>query len=434
LKSILGIFLSLVLIVPAGCERDVYKPDGTSGASSRDGKEYSVVEIVEEVGYADAGDLSKSVDNLQQPETGAEIVLTEDLLQEAESTDVPADGQAGGGYDCVAPEVLLPEVIGGQIYLDGDLSSDTYYAQGLFPKYDDPMVGVQVRLLGADSSALTTTCANGEFFFPGLTPGAYLVNVRFDGPKTCTSANWPQRFPEAASNGAATIVTIGDSIATVGKSPRFPARLAWMFRRIAKIDNRNVAVPGSKASSWLPGGSLFEGKLAPELMDADVVIITIGGNDVLGFFGSAFGNTGKILEKLDSLDGFIETLHGNITAIATEIHTRAPHVDIVYCLYVNYAKTNYWSSKAGPYKNLFIAAGHNALLKAREKLGDIPYLLIADIFGAVGDADPDDFLSDTVHLNPVGHKLYAEQLFLTLGGANVSAESLGLYRQYGFAE
>jgi len=319
----------------------------------------------------------------------------------------------------------------GQVYWDKDKSSNTFYDQAFSVKFDQPAAGVAVNLLSAGEDLAEVTDDCGRFAFGDLDPGTYAVEVVVPEGAGATSANCPHRFPDAVRFGKVTVVTIGDSLATHGGSPKFPDVLEGILSELAAAESINVAQPGSRSTDWQPGGYLFEQKLEPELDDADVVVITLGGNDISAFIGPALYSGGSLLQKFDELDGFQDELKKNIETIIYEIMERAPHVDVVFCLMLNYAKAPYWEGMFGSYGGLIKALAVNALDKARKSLGEIPGLVVADMAGATEGMEVAGLLADSVHLSSAGHVLYAREIFLALGGVIVSADPLGLERQVG---
>jgi len=338
------------------------------------------------------------------------------------------------GPVCPLPEETEAPAISGLIYFDGDKTSDSYYDQGLYPAYDHALEGMEVRLLSYESEWAYETCPDGRFSFGSLEPGRYVLDVLTPADSQCTSANHGLHFAEAVRNGEVKIVTIGDSIPTHGPGPHFPEVLGSIVSDVADTISLNKAVPGSVAGGWLPGGNYFETRLDPELADSDVVIISIGGNDVMAWLGPALysGDYYQLLQKVMEFPQFQADLRAKVVAIVKEIQARAPHVDVVYCLYVNYAKATYWKNVAGDYHDMLMDVAVNALNKAREEMSSHKGVVLADMYGALGDENPDPYMSDSVHLSKLGHQFYAEQIFLALGGAMVGDEPLGLDRLFGF--
>ena len=73
---------------------------------------------------------------------------------------------------------------------------------------------------------------------------------------------------------------------------------------------------------------------------------------------------------------------------------------------------------------------------------DQPGLLLVDMFGAAQGLPLHEYLYDQLHFNARGQALYAEELFMTLGGVLVGPSPmedfgrtpLGLERNYGFVD
>lgn len=428
-------FTWLVVLAIAGCSATAGDSNELADVgASGDG---TVVDASLQQDSAAPGD---SVDLSYPDMSGADHPEPADLAVEAAADDV---WEAWTDPDLPYPHEALEQpcpqaddaedpAIKGIVYFDGDQTSDSHYAQGCFPPFDHPSQAVVTTLIGEHDVWQTETCANGKFGFGDLKAGTYALDFELPEGAHCTSSNCGRRFPEAVKEGKVVIVTIGDSIPNVGPSPRFPDRLAKMVGRLAQTENRNIAVSGSTAKHWLPGTSYFESKLLPELGDADVVLISLGGNDIMAYLGGAMYDHSKLIEKFMGLDEFQVTLGENVRSIVEEIMFRAPHVDIVFLLYFNYANATYWKGLAGSYYGMMQNVATNAFLIALEKMSAVPGLIIADMFNSIGDQWVDDYLSDSVHLSGMGHKVYAEQIFLSLGGALIGETTVGLDRQVGY--
>ena len=357
---------------------------------------------------------------VEEPETAAEDVPAEALAEDVFIDPCPDDGYA-------EPAVT------GTIYHDADKTSNSYHSQGFYMLFDAAIPDVEVALTGASKDMSTTTCPDGSFGFGGLADGAYLIDVKLPPDTLCTSTNRSVRLPQAIDEGKVVLVTIGDSIGVVGSNELFPARLANLLSSLATVDNRNLAVGGSKAKDWLPGSNHFENKLKPNLPDADVVVITVGGNDLQGYMPpKADYDFASVMAKLAGMPDFMAGLNNDIHTIITETQALAPHADVVYIVYMNYANSQPWKDQYGQYAGLVIAGLYNTFDDMRELASAIPGVILADMFGALGDEPVGGYMSDFVHLNDAGHQLYAEQIFLSLGGALVGAEPLGLERMFGF--
>lgn len=382
------------------------------------------------------------------PDALTETATSEDIADQAVWDTVPDCGQddiweVWPGPDLPYPHEAQEEpcqqvdeatdpAIKGIVYFDGDQTSDSLYAQGCYPPFDEPSGAIVTRLIGEEGEWETETCGNGKFGFGDLKPGTYALDFELPEGSYCTSSNCGRRFPQAVKEGKVVIVTIGDSIPNVGPAPRFPDRLAKIVGRLAPTENHNIAVSGSTALHWLPGTNYFENKLDPELAGADVVLISLGGNDVMAYLGGAMYDHSKLIDKFMGLDEFQVKLGENIRSIVEEIMVRAPHVDVVFLLYFNYANATYWKNLAGSYYGMMKNVATNAFLIALEKMSAVPGLVIADMFNSIGEEWVDPYLSDSVHLSALGHKVYAEQTFLSLGGALIGKTTIGLDRQVGY--
>ena len=94
-------------------------------------------------------------------------------------------------------------------------------------------------------------------------------------------------------------MTFGDSVPVVGDAPMFPDRLATLIGDLAEVDSRNIAVGGTLSTDWVPGSNYFENRLRPNIADADVIVISVGGNDITSSLdASALQDIDKAIEIL----------------------------------------------------------------------------------------------------------------------------------------
>jgi len=295
------------------------------------------------------------------------------------------------------------------------------------------MEGVEMTVIGASNEWMTVSCADGSFGFGNLGKGTYLLDVGLPPSVACTSTNRALKLPEAIKSGKVVVVTMGDSIPLVGSGQPFPARLSAMLGGLADVEDKTIAVGGSKAENWVPGTDYFDNKLLPELAAANVVVISVGGNDMQAYMPpQADYDFQSVMQKLVGLGPFMDGLQSDIVLMILEIQALAPHVDVVYIMYMNYANSQPWKALYGSYSDLVITGLHNTFADMREVISDVPGVIVADVFGWLEESAVDEYLSDFVHLSEAGHQLYAEQIFLALGGARVGQESLGLERLFGF--
>jgi lysophospholipase L1-like esterase len=350
-----------------------------------------------------------------------------DTLEDADGGE--AGGDAGNeGADTTEPEPapecapVGPLAVHGRVYADLDGSDASRSAMWFDPASDAPLEGVTVNIVGADGVS-ATTCADGSYSTEELAPGAYIAVPDLAPELGCASRNCTRRFPEAVQSGNVVILTIGDSIPVIGAKDRFPARLALLLAKLAEVDDRNVAVPGTTSKNWLPGTFNFEKEVLPNLPDADVVLISLGGNDILDYL-----NNPALLNDLPAaVEGAKQLVTGiveNVLEIAAAIREADPDVDIVYCLYPDYSQavaTFPWSL-VGP---LIGAETLGEVLEiARAGVPTDGTVLLADMYEAAKGLPLDSYMADQLHFNGLGHTLYAEVIFETLGGVFIGNSPL----------
>ena len=228
--------------------------------------------------------------------------------------------------DCPDTSTMAEPYLVGTLYTDADSADQSVHLSSFDASADTLLSGVSVDLIGADGTQETTSCDEGTFAFSNLADGTYVLAP--DHPDSrCLQRNCPQRFPQAIAEGEITIVTMGDSVPVVGDDPMFPTRLATLLEPLATVDNRNVAVGGTLSTDWLPGTTNFESKLGPNIEDADVIIISVGGNDIMGMLDiGAISNPDQAVADAYEL---LEEITENIDQIMQEIHSRNPDVDVV---------------------------------------------------------------------------------------------------------
>jgi lysophospholipase L1-like esterase len=325
---------------------------------------------------------------------------------------------------CSDGETLEEVQLSGRLYVDTDGEDASIHDSSFDEDTDSPLPGISIDLFGADGTQTGSSCDSGEFSFGDLDPGSYVLSPDLDIDGNCMQRNCTRRLPQALEEGAVKIVTMGDSVPVVGHNTLFPARLASLLEDLADIDNTNVAVGGTISTQWLPGTSNFESRLAPELPDADIVVMSIGGNDIMqSLDASALQDPEGTIESTYEL---VEQITENVRDTVTAMRDINPNIDVVYCIYVDYgqASTFPW----GLVSNLVGQEAITEVLKtARESLSVEEGILIADLFGASHQLDDplDEYLYDALHFNDRGHTLYAEEIFMTLGGFVIGDGPLG---------
>ncbi|MCB9542475.1 MAG: SGNH/GDSL hydrolase family protein [Myxococcales bacterium] len=330
--------------------------------------------------------------------------------------------------------------VNGWLYHDDDASDRSRYAFEISDA-DRVFEGDVLRLLGPGGEVEPALCADGSYAFDGLGDGVYLVIAEPPAGELCSQRNCPGRFARALAAGQAKMVTFGDSIAVVGTAGTtlFPDRVVELFAPLGDIDNRNVAIGGSTSEDWLPGGQPFERNLRPELADADLIVVTLGGNDVMQYIASFGGIPADIPAAIEGAREVVRQVIVNVEVILAEIRTVNADADILYILYADYTQATgnaIWGLVGGLLGRETL---QGVLELARDSMPEEPHLVLADMFGAAQGLPLHDYLEDPLHFNNRGHTLYAEEVFVALGGVLVGQSPLfegksplGLQRSYGF--
>ncbi len=324
--------------------------------------------------------------------------------------------------------------VNGVVYEDTNQSSVSQYAQSIDPT-DVRVPGIAISLLGADGEATAVSDGNGAFGFTPAADGTYLLSPDVDASVDSTSNNAPKRLPQAIREGRVHVVHFGDSLGVVGPGDHFPERLADHLSAIVPTTVENVAVGGSQTWDWLPGGSkgFFEHALAPRLADADVVTITLGGNDLDVYLGNPPDyDPAHILQRFLEHPEYLLEIYPNVATIVGAIRDANPTCDIVYVVYPNYANSTVMKGYTGDLQPLAALAFGAALTLSRELVSDYPGVVVADMWGALGNAWLDPYLIDEVHLSSEGQRAFADEIFRALGGIDV-IEGATVQRNFGFA-
>lgn len=321
------------------------------------------------------------------------------------------------------------EGFAGTLYVDKDISSTTMYSQ-VINEGDTPLEGALVKLLRKDEEQLRRSCADGSFRFQEATPGWHMLEVADPAPKLVTSSNQTRRLPYAVRNGAVKIVTFGDSIPAYGPQPWFPQRLGTKLKEVVDdVNVENIAVPGTTTVEWLPGTLNYQNLLS-KFEGADVIVFSLGGNDLYAFAGRDLSNT-PVDVLLKDFEAAIEGIKSNLKNIVTELRKSNPTADIVWLLYPNYARSTEWKMLAGSSVKLVERILQRTLGEIREDMAHHEGLMIWDMYGGTQDVDLDTILIDPLHLNETGHELYANALMETLGGVLIGDQNASQTRNIG---
>jgi lysophospholipase L1-like esterase len=210
--------------------------------------------------------------------------------------------------------------------------------------------------------------------------------------------------------GGDRVVFIGDSLA-VEAPPNYPDLLPGALRGRARgVETVNLAEPGTTAEDWGAGGPLFRRRLAPELDEADLVVVTLGGNDLQEALGGSDGidaagraDAGSGAGALAAIDRFGRRLR----SIFAAIRRRSPGTKIAYVGYPDYSRATAWREAGGTQGTLALSFGLSALTAAA---ADAEPDLLVEMRKATARAGVDSLLADSEHLGPAGHELYARRL------------------------
>ena len=286
----------------------------------------------------------------------------------------------------------------------------------------------------------TTTDDTGTFCFDGLADGTYVLDAMpATGSWSVSSASQGTRLPRAIGEGQIDLVVFGDSIPVTydtdslpeadpdASSVLFPALLQQKLEKLVpndQVTSRNIAISGSNSSQWLPGSVNYNTKLKPLLAQADVVVFTLGGNDLLEFYQTLGVVTQDQLSNvLARFDAEVARIRANIKLLVDGIRGDNPNVDIVWQLYPNYATSDTWKvliEQSAPGLAQLVATTLGSKLSGiRTDLAHYNGLMIWDMFEATAGEDISGLLADFLHANPRGHERYARELFYVLGGVEV---------------
>ena len=92
--------------------------------------------------------------------------------------------------------------------------------------------------------------------------------------------------------------------------------MTWLRSTIA------TTVGGTLSTQWLPGTNNFETRLRPNIADADVIIISVGGNDITNSLDDALSNIDQaIADTYDLVSEIVENIREMAKESAASIQT-----------------------------------------------------------------------------------------------------------------
>lgn len=337
-----------------------------------------------------------------------------------------ADEQDMGGED---PEDMSPEEVvarscegdvHGAVYLDDDLDARSFYSQGPEDGEDTPLVDHEVSLISKTEVRTILSCEQGNYGFSDIEDGHYLIEARREQDWFVSSSSQGLRFAEAVREGSVKVLVFGDSVPAYGPKPWFPERFKGIVNNLAEVELQNVAVPGSTSLQWLPGANFYKSRLAGNIKDVDLIVFSLGGNDLYEFASTDLNAGGDVSELQAKFEVEIEKVKVNILQIITALREANPDADIVWMLYPNYARSEQWKEIAGDFIDIVETLLRRTLIGIRKDISHHERFLMWDIFAATSDVDLTSMLIDPLHLNDKGHEFYAQELFKLLGGVVVT--------------
>ncbi len=159
----------------------------------------------------------------------------------------------------------------------------------------------------------------------------------------------------------------------------------------------------------------------PQLDDADVVLVTVGGNDLQEAIGASDG-VAAAGAGADSAGAALQRDRARAAATwaarSRQSGRRNPHVRIVYVAYPDYAGSRAWRAAAGSAGTAALSYGLDLQLSAAREAG--PDLLV-DMLAATKARGVDPLLGDDPeYLSPAGHRFYAERIAAALSSPPAS--------------
>lgn len=307
-------------------------------------------------------------------------------------------------------DTSVPSVFDGTIYVDADNRANSEYDHPIETYRADAEI-TSIALVTTEKRFDGQSCPDGTFrIAEGFAP--FVVNL--ETPETVTSRNAGRFITDAVESEDMRIVVFGDSIPVFGPTPYFPNILRTKLQPWTDVDLENIAVSGSTSDEWIPGSVHFESRLRAQLGEADLIVFSLGGNDLQDF---AYGlDPNNVTEEIGKIPAVVDQIILNLGLIIDEVRALNPDADIVWLLYPNYARSTAWAEILTPqYASIGITFLESTLKDVRKRMAEKD-ILILDMLGATAETDLDTLLIDPLHLNADGHQFWANELFKLLGG------------------
>ena len=325
--------------------------------------------------------------------------------------------------------------VNGFVYHDADNSAVSLHAQEFEPP-DLGVADIDVVLFAPDDYTVTTTEFDGSFNFGGLPAGSYCLHLNVAAAHSCTSRNRAWRLPYAVAEGRVRVVLFGDSYSVVGPHTPYPPRLRDLLDDLAQVEIDNQAVLDTGTADWLPGRTNFADRLLPAVADADVIVFTLGVQDLIDHFGTPPYELGSLLQDMASLWAFYRQLRDNLLAIVDRVHELRPEADLVWVVPPVFSDSQLWLEANGQLLNDLMGMVLDVVFSfLRVDVGKRPYVILADMKGAAPAGEQlDGFLWDAFAFNDAGNQWLAEEVFAALGGVVIGEDDAAVSRNFGFAD
>lgn len=200
------------------------------------------------------------------------------------------------------------------------------------------------------------------------------------------------------------IVSVGDSLTQgVGDSTNRGGYIPYLKeimekeKNIGTVSFDNFGVRGDRTDDLLK--VLKEPKVISKIKSSDIVIITIGGNDVMKVFRDNFTNL-----KVDTFQAALNGYQKRLDGILKTIREYKPSIGIVLIgIYNPFSK---WFSDIKELDQI-VQNWNNASEKTLMQYKNTQFVPVSDIFE---NQNENLFYSDDFHPNDKGYKLMAERI------------------------
>lgn len=210
--------------------------------------------------------------------------------------------------------------------------------------------------------------------------------------------------PEVADDGSTRLVALGDSLtrgmgSTDGDGYLRHVEEAYPEDRHSPLSIVNAAVNGYRTEDVIR--DLSEGELNGQLREADLVVMTVGGNDL-------FQGGQGLLQDLDTFtEEARESFTEGLTSLYDELTALNPDAPVYHIgIYNPFRELDFTGETAR-----YVREWNYATLELAAEYDQIIFVPVEDVF----ERNVSDYLfRDFFHLNDAGYERMAERLLTTL--------------------